>query len=95
MSRIRLMIVDDHEVVRLGMRAAFELEPDIAVVGEASNGVEALAKMSVLVPQLILMDVRMEKMSGIETCRPHSAEGLTEKRISSKVRKKAEGPNRV
>lgn len=69
MSKIRLMIVDDHEVVRLGMRAAFELEPDITVVGEASNGAEALAKMSVLAPQLILMDVRMEKMSGIEACR--------------------------
>ena len=69
MARIRLMIVDDHEVVRLGMRAAFELEPDITVVGEASNGAEALAKMSVLAPQLILMDVRMDKMSGIEACR--------------------------
>jgi len=63
------MIVDDHEVVRLGMRAAFELEPDITVVGESSNGAEALAKMSVLAPQVILMDVRMEKMGGIEACR--------------------------
>jgi two-component system, NarL family, response regulator DevR len=63
------MIVDDHEVVRLGMRAAFELEADINVVGEASNGAEALAKMSVLDPQVILMDVRMPKMSGIEACR--------------------------
>lgn len=69
MSRIRLMIVDDHEVVRLGLRAAFELEHDITVVGEASNGAEALAKMRVLAPQLVLMDVRMEKMSGIESCR--------------------------
>src|SRR5438552_12257985 len=69
MARIRLLIVDDHEVVRLGMRAAFELEPDINVVGEASDGAEALAKMSVLAPQLILMDVRMERMSGIEACR--------------------------
>jgi two-component system response regulator DevR len=69
MSRIRLMIVDDHEVVRLGMRAAFELEPDINVVGEASNGAEALAKMAVLAPQVILMDVRMEKLGGIEACR--------------------------
>jgi two-component system response regulator DevR len=69
MPRIRLMIVDDHEVVRLGLRAAFELEHDITVVGEASNGAEALAKMRVLAPQLILMDVRMEKMSGIEACR--------------------------
>lgn len=69
MPSIRLMIVDDHEVVRLGMRAAFELEPDINVVGEASNGAEALAKMTVLAPQLILMDIRMEKMGGIEACR--------------------------
>ncbi len=69
MSRIRLMIVDDHEMVRLGMRTAFELEPDIMVVGEASNGAEALAKMDVLAPQLVLMDVLMDKMGGIEACR--------------------------
>src|SRR5438552_5215606 len=69
MAKIRLMIVDDHEVVRLGMRAAFELEADISVVGEASNGAEALAKMGVLDPQVILMDVRMPKMNGIEACR--------------------------
>jgi two-component system, NarL family, response regulator DevR len=69
MAKTRIMIVDDHEVVRLGMRAALEAEPDLAVVGEASNGAEALAKMPVLAPQLILMDVRMEKMNGIEACR--------------------------
>jgi two-component system, NarL family, response regulator DevR len=69
MTKTRIMIVDDHEVVRLGMHAAFEAEPDLAVVGEASNGAEALAKMPVLDPQLILMDVRMDKMNGIEACR--------------------------
>lgn len=69
MAKTRILIVDDHEVVRLGMRAVFELEPDLVVVGEASNGAEALAKMPVLDPQLILMDVRMEKMDGIEACR--------------------------
>ena len=69
MTKTRIMIVDDHEVVRLGMRAAFEAEPDLSVVGEASNGAEALAKMPVLDPELILMDVRMEKMNGIEACR--------------------------
>ena len=69
MTKTRIMIVDDHEVVRLGMRTAFEAEPDLVVVGEASNGAEALAKMAVLDPQLILMDVRMEKMNGIEACR--------------------------
>src|SRR5215471_9525937 len=69
MAKIRLMIVDDHEVVRLGMRAAFELESDIHVVGEASNGAEAVAKIGVLDPQVVLMDVQMEKMDGIEACR--------------------------
>jgi DNA-binding NarL/FixJ family response regulator len=69
MKKIRLMIVDDHEVVRLGMRAAFELEDDIVVIGEAKNGDEALAKTPVLAPDVILMDVRMEKMGGIEACR--------------------------
>jgi two-component system, NarL family, response regulator DevR len=69
MTKIRLMIVDDHEVVRLGMRAAFELEPDIHIVGEATNGAEAVAKIGVLDPQVILMDVQMEKMDGIEACR--------------------------
>ncbi|HLL78934.1 MAG TPA: response regulator transcription factor [Ktedonobacteraceae bacterium] len=69
MAKTRILIVDDHEVVRLGLRAAFEPETDLAVVGEASNGAEALAKVPVLDPQLILMDVRMEKMDGIEACR--------------------------
>ncbi len=69
MGKTRIMIVDDHEVVRMGMRMLFENEDDFTVVGEASNGAEALAKVAVLDPQLILMDVRMEKMGGIEACR--------------------------
>lgn len=69
MAKTRIMIVDDHEVVRMGMRLLFETEDDFTVVGEASNGAEAMAKVAVLDPQLILMDVRMEKMGGIEACR--------------------------
>ena len=69
MAKIRIMIVDDHEMMRLGLRTAFEPEPDLAIVGEASNGAEALAKIATLDPQLVLMDVRMEKMGGIEACR--------------------------
>ncbi len=69
MARTRILIVDDHEMMRLGLRTALEPEPDLAVVGEASNGAEALAKIATLDPQLILMDVRMEKMGGIEACR--------------------------
>src|SRR5260370_2343966 len=69
MAKIRILIVDDHEITRVGLRTTFEPEPDLAVVGEASNGAEALAKMAVLDPQLVLIDVRMEKMGGIEACR--------------------------
>jgi two-component system, NarL family, response regulator DevR len=69
MAKTRIMIVDDHEVVRMGMRLLFETEDDFVVVGESANGAEALAKVAVLDPQLILMDVRMEKMGGIEACR--------------------------
>jgi two-component system response regulator DevR len=69
MAKTRILIVDDHEVVRMGMRLLFEHEEDFVVAGEASNGAEALAKVPVLDPQLILMDVRMEKMGGIEACR--------------------------
>jgi two-component system, NarL family, response regulator DevR len=67
--KLRVMVVDDHEVVRLGMRAALAAEPDIAVVGEAMNGAEAVAKVPVLAPDVILMDVRMDKLGGIEACR--------------------------
>lgn len=74
MTRTRIMIVDDHEVVRMGMRALFEAEEDFIVVGEASHGAEALAKVPVLAPQLILMDVRMDKMGGIEACREIKSE---------------------
>ena len=70
MTKTRLMIVDDHEIVRMGMRALFELETDITVVGEAANGAEAVAKVGVLDPQVILMDVRMnDRTDGIEACR--------------------------
>jgi two-component system, NarL family, response regulator DevR len=69
MTKTRIMIVDDHEVVRMGMRLLFDTEDDFVVVGEAGNGAEAMAKVPVLDPQLILMDVRMEKMGGIEACR--------------------------
>ena len=68
-TKTRLMIVDDHEVVRMGLHAALEVEPDFAVVAEASNGIEAIDKARVHRPDIILMDVRMDGMDGIEACR--------------------------
>lgn len=69
MDTIRIMIVDDHEVVRSGLKAILEPEDDLEVVGEASSGREAVEQMAQLDPSLVLMDVRMEEMSGIEACR--------------------------
>jgi len=65
----RLMIVDDHEVVRMGLRAALDIEDDFTVVAEAASGVEAIERARAFRPDIILMDVRMEGMDGIEACR--------------------------
>ena len=69
MDTLRIMIVDDHEVVRSGLKAILEPEDDLEVVGEASSGSEAVEKVARSDPSLVLMDVRMEEMSGIEACR--------------------------
>lgn len=69
MPHIRLMIVDDHEVVRVGLRTLLSMEPDISVVGEAADGVEAVRVAVQLRPDVVLMDVRMAAMDGIEACR--------------------------
>lgn len=66
---MRVMIVDDHEVVRVGLRAVLELEHDMQVVGEASSAREAIARAPLLRPEVVLMDVVMEPVSGIEACR--------------------------
>ncbi|HRC77470.1 MAG TPA: response regulator transcription factor [Kouleothrix sp.] len=64
-SPIRLLIVDDHLVVRAGLRTLLAAEPEIEIVGEASDGAEALAEMRRLAPDVILMDLTMPRMDGI------------------------------
>ena len=66
---IRLLLVDDQRLLRDGMRILLELEPDLAVVGEASNGVEALAQYAALHPDVVLMDVKMPEMDGVAATR--------------------------
>jgi two-component system response regulator DegU len=66
MSKIRLMIVDDLEHVRQGMRTLLNLVDDIEVIGEAINGFEALGMATVLKPDVVLMDLDMPKMDGLE-----------------------------
>jgi len=67
--RIKVMIVDDHEVVRLGLRAALEMEDDMEVVAEAGDAQAALREAEKTRPHVAFMDVRMPGMDGIEACR--------------------------
>ncbi len=69
MDRITILIVDDHAVVRAGIRSLLEGQPDLEIVGEAAGGEEAIQKASELRPQLVLMDIAMPGMSGIEATR--------------------------
>jgi len=62
---IRLVLVDDQPVVRQGLRMRLTVEPDITVVGEASNGREAMTLVQQLAPDIVLMDVQMPEMDGI------------------------------
>lgn len=65
---LRLLIVDDHEVVRLGMRALLERHPTFTVVGEASTQEEAVTMAGEFQPDIVLMDIRLAGGSGIEAC---------------------------
>jgi len=66
---IRTLIVDDHALFRRGLEIVLVSEPDIDVVGQAGDGTEAVAKAGEFVPDVVLMDVRMPRSSGIEACR--------------------------
>jgi DNA-binding NarL/FixJ family response regulator len=66
---IRVLVVDDHALFRRGLEMVLAQETDIEVVGEASDGAEAVDKAGDLLPDIVLMDVRMPRRSGIEACR--------------------------
>ncbi len=66
MDKLRILIVDDHGIVRAGIRSLLEGQSDIEVVGEASGGEEAIEKAMRLRPELVLMDIAMPGMNGIE-----------------------------
>ena len=64
----KILIVDDHEVVRLGLKSLLDQYPQYEVVSEASNADEAIQKVNELVPDIVLMDIRLPGKSGIEAC---------------------------
>ena len=72
-DRITVLIVDDHAIVRQGLRTYLELYPDIEVVGEAADGDEAIARARELLPDIVLMDLVMPRRDGVEATRAITA----------------------
>ena len=68
-TAIRVVIVDDHELVRAGLRGVLDSDPAIEVVAEASDGVQALAAVRVHLPDVVVMDLQMPGMGGVEATR--------------------------
>ena len=68
-ERIRVMVVDDHEIVRIGLKQVLELSGEFEVVGQAADGEEAVRVAAEVSPDLVLMDVIMPRKDGVEACR--------------------------
>ena len=79
-DRIRVLVVDDHPVVRQGLRTFLDLQPDITVVGEASDGDAGVAAAAELRPDVILLDLRMPGSDGVA-----ALHGLRERDVASRV----------
>src|SRR5215471_17876013 len=72
---IRVVVADDQELVRSGFAMILDAQPDIEVVGEAGNGAEAVEQVRALAPDVVLLDVRMPVMDGIEAARQVTSAG--------------------
>lgn len=69
MDRARILIVDDHEIFRRGLRSLLESRKDLDITGEAVNGIEAVEKAKELHPDIVVMDVSMPQMDGLQAAR--------------------------
>ncbi len=68
-ATIRVLLADDHDILRQGLKLLLEVQPDIRVIGEARTGVEAVEQALNLNPDVVVMDITMAKMDGLEACR--------------------------
>src|SRR4030065_84480 len=80
MTKQRILLVDDHEVVRLGLKSLLDRHPNFEVVAEASTAREAVERVSTHAPDVVVMDIRLPGGAGIEAC-----EEIAEKYPSTKV----------
>lgn len=76
MEKIRVMITDDHSLIREGLKQLLEFDGSIEIVGEASNGVECLEKLEECNPEVLLLDINMPEKNGIEVLKQMKAENL-------------------
>jgi DNA-binding NarL/FixJ family response regulator len=75
-GKIRILVADDHAVLRAGLRALLNAEPDMEVIGEAANGREAVERAELLRPDVLVMDLSMPVMGGIEATKQIKEKGL-------------------
>lgn len=81
MLPIKIVIADDHALLRQGIKNVLSLEPDFDIIGEAADGEEAISKIESLKPDILLLDVNMPRMNGLEVTRRLKAEGTAVKVI--------------
>ena len=77
---VKVMITDDHKMIREGLKQLIEMEGDINVIEEAENGLDCIEKLEISKPDLLLLDINMPKMNGIKTL-----EKIKEKHLDLKV----------
>src|SRR5947207_3106014 len=68
-SPVRVMLADDHDILRQGLRLLLSLQPNLRVMGEARTGREAIALVESLQPDVVVMDISMPELDGLEACR--------------------------